>query len=32
MIAGSNFVLQAPGGSNQLEAECSLRAVNISKR
>jgi hypothetical protein len=32
MIAGTNFVLQAPGGSNQLGAECTLRAVNISKR
>lgn len=32
MIAGSNFVPQAAGGSNQLGAEFTLRAVNISKR
>ena len=32
MIAGTNVVLQAAGGRNQLGAECTLRAVNISKR
>jgi len=31
MIAGTNFVPQAAGGSNRLGAECTCRMFNISK-